>query len=269
MGTNSSRLDLSDLFTHWSSRSRAFPVCRLKGALPYTPLHSLTNPLILWLPLSQLLLGPCSSPGRCWTCSPPPKMCCSVGFARSLGMALVPLALCSIVANLLLLFPMGTISYMEENKISQYIWYFGGLGGGGVLMMVPAVVFITLGKCDCCWNQSLMMCGSVLAAVIGLLGSTYSFVISGFALFQGPLCFGLYGWSYPFDDQTGRYLLEPESWSRCTQPANIVEWNVTLLCVLLGLSVLEFIICLCQIGNGLVNAVCRPCCYKQEYSLNA
>lgn len=66
-----------------------------------------------------------------------------------------------------------------------------------------------------------------------------------------------------------RYLLQPETWSQCHQPAHIVEWNVTLLCVLLGLAVLEFVICLLQLGNGLVNAVCRPCCYKQEYSLNA
>ncbi|CAL1593379.1 unnamed protein product [Knipowitschia caucasica] len=196
-------------------------------------------------------------------------MCCSVGFARSLGLALVPLAVCSIVANLLLLFPMGETQYLQEDRLAQYVWYFGGLGGGGVLMLIPAVVFITLGKCDCCWNEGLMMCGSVLAAVLGLLGAGYSFVVAGFALVQGPLCFTSLGWTYAFEDQSGRYLLEPESWSQCLQPQNIVEWTVTLQCVLLGLSVLEVVVCLCQIGNGLVNAVCRPCCYKQEYSLSA
>lgn len=61
-------------------------------------------------------------------------MCCSVGFARSLGLALLPLALCSILANLLLLFPMGEISYIQENRLSAYIWYSGGLGGGGLLV---------------------------------------------------------------------------------------------------------------------------------------
>uniref|UniRef100_A0A3B5LFE0 Uncharacterized protein n=1 Tax=Xiphophorus couchianus TaxID=32473 RepID=A0A3B5LFE0_9TELE len=161
---------------------------------------------------------------------------CSVGFARSLGLALLPLALCSILANLLLLFPMGEITYIQQDRLASYIWYFGGLGGGG-----------------------LLMCGSVLAAIVGLLGSGYCFVISGLALVQGPHCFTSYGW----------YLLQPEIWPRCLQPINIVEWNITLLCVLLGLAVLEFIICLLQLGNGLVNAICRPCCYKQEYSLNA
>lgn len=140
---------------------------------------------------------------------------------------------------------------------------------GQCQMLVPAVAFTTLGKCSCCWNESLMMCGSVLAAVVGLVGSAYCFILSGYALLQGPQCFTSYGWSYPFADQKGRYLLQPETWTRCLQPVNIVEWNITLLCVLLGLAVLEFIICLLQLGNGLVNAVCRPCCYKQEYSLNA
>lgn len=49
------------------------------------------------------------------------------------------------------------------------------------------------------------MCGSVLAAVVGLLGSGYCFVMSGFVLLQGPQCFTSMGWTYPFSDQTGRY----------------------------------------------------------------
>ncbi|XP_069560826.1 transmembrane 4 L6 family member 1 [Brachyistius frenatus] len=196
-------------------------------------------------------------------------MCCSVGFARSLGLALLPLALCCMLANLLLLFPMGQSSYIQQDRLASYIWFFGGLGGGGLMMLIPALSFLSLGKCSCCWKESFMMWGSVLTAVVGLVGSAYCFIISGFALLQGPQCFTSYGWSYPFADQRGRYLLQPELWSQCRQPVHIVEWNVTLLCVLLGLAVLEFIICLLQLGNGLVNAVCRPCCYKQEYSLNA
>lgn len=61
-------------------------------------------------------------------------MCCSVGFARSLGLALLPLALCCILANLLLLFPMGEITYIQDDRLASYIWYFGGLGGGGILV---------------------------------------------------------------------------------------------------------------------------------------
>ncbi|KAM6962842.1 transmembrane 4 L6 family member 1 [Aplochiton taeniatus] len=194
---------------------------------------------------------------------------CSVGFVRSLGLALLPLAMGCMLANLLLLFPAGEVNYVQQDKISHYVWFFMGLGGGGILMLVPVAVFISLGKCSCCWNESFMMCGSLLAALVGLLGSSYCFVLSGLALLQGPLCFTKLGWTYPFNDQGGRYLMEPESWSVCLQPVNIVEWNVTLLCVLLGLSSLELLLCLSQLINGLVNAVCRPCCYKQGYTLNA
>lgn len=195
---------------------------------------------------------------------------CSLGFSRSLGYALLPLAVCCIVANLLLFFPGGELAYLQQDRLSRFTWFFMGIGGGGVLMFLPAAVFIRLGKCTgCCWNESFMMCGAVLAALVGLAGSGFCFLISALAMLEGPLCFTDLGWVYPFTDQGGRYLLEPEAWSQCKQPLHIVEWSVTLLSILLGLSALQFIICFLQLVNGLVTAVCRPCCYKQEYSLNA
>ncbi|XP_064865384.1 transmembrane 4 L6 family member 1-like [Oncorhynchus nerka] len=113
------------------------------------------------------------------------------------------------------------------------------------------------------------MCGSVTAALVGLAGSGYCFVISAMAMLEGPQCDTGLGWSYPFANEGGRYLFEQETWSNCSYPVSIVEWNVTLLSILLGLSGLEFIICFLQVINGLVTAVCRPCCYKQDYTLNA
>nr|XP_023859241.1 LOW QUALITY PROTEIN: transmembrane 4 L6 family member 1-like [Salvelinus alpinus] len=115
------------------------------------------------------------------------------------------------------------------------------------------------------------MCGSVTAALVGLAGSGYCFVISAMAMLAGPWCecATTLVWSYPFANDGGRYLFEQETWSQCSNPVSIVEWNVTLLSILLGLSGLEFIICFLQVINGLVTAVCRPCCYKQDYTLNA
>lgn len=193
-----------------------------------------------------------------------------MGFARSMGFALLPLALGCILANLLLFFPGGVLSYLQQERLSRFTWFFMGIGGGGVLMFLPAGVFISLGKCTgCCWNESFMMCGAVLASLVGLAGSGYCFVISALAILEGPFCFTDLGWTYPFLNGGGSYLLEPDSWSKCLQPMHIVEWNVTLLAILLGLSAIQFIICILQIFNGLFTAVCRPCCYKQEYSLNA
>lgn len=148
------------------------------------------------------------------------------------------------------------------------------------------------------------MCGSVLVSLIGLAGSGYCFIISALAMVEGPRCLHNQKWITPFQNDGGkyestlyitpytsclnamldsiellntflyvslvlRYLFDHKSWSQCNQPAHIVEWNVTLLSILLGLSLIEFLICLVQFISGLVSAVCRPCCYKQQYSLSA
>ncbi|XP_017573359.1 transmembrane 4 L6 family member 18 [Pygocentrus nattereri] len=195
---------------------------------------------------------------------------CSLGFARSLGFALIPLATCCIVANLLLFFPDGQMDFVKDNHLTKYVWFFMGIGGGGIAMFIPAITFLCMGKCaNSCGTESCAMCGSVLAALIGLVGSGYCFFISAVALLNGPFCFTSLGWRSPFESDGPKYLFARESWSECIQPVHIVEWNVTLLSIMLGLSTLEFLICVIQIVSGLVNAVCRPCCYKQEYSLNA
>lgn len=57
---------------------------------------------------------------------------CSFGFARSMGFALIPLATCCIVANVLLFFPGGALNYVGDGHVSFYPWLFMGVGGGGV-----------------------------------------------------------------------------------------------------------------------------------------
>ncbi|KAA0712527.1 L6 family member 1 Membrane component chromosome 3 surface marker 1 Tumor-associated antigen [Triplophysa tibetana] len=194
---------------------------------------------------------------------------CSLGFARSLGFALLPLATCCIVANVLLFFPDAQVTYVKENNVTTYVWYFMGIGGGGLAILIAAFVFLGMGKCaDGCGTESCAMCGSVLAALVGMAGSGYCFLISAFALLKGPYCLTKQGWMSPFENDGAKYLLDCEEWSECIQPKHIVEWNVTLLAILLGLSTFEFIICVLQLISGLVNAVFRPCCYKQEYNLN-
>ncbi|XP_036378040.1 transmembrane 4 L6 family member 18 [Megalops cyprinoides] len=192
---------------------------------------------------------------------------CSRSFTRSLGFALIPLAICCIVANILLYFPNGEVKHAKEDRLSKYVWFYMGIAGGGLVMFLPVVVFVSLDKCaNCCANDSCAMCGSVLAALIGLAGSGYCFVISALALTEGPKCEVSGLWEYPFVNGTGEYLMKRDSWSKC-RSVSMVEWHVTLFSILLALSGLESIICAVQLVNGLVAAVCRP--YKQRYSLNA
>ncbi|KAG7327882.1 hypothetical protein KOW79_009488 [Hemibagrus wyckioides] len=194
---------------------------------------------------------------------------CSLGFAKSLGFALIPLAICCIVANVLLFFPNLMLDFVREGHLSMYVWSFMGIGGGGIVIFITAFTFLSMGKCaDSCGTESCAMCGSVLASLIGLAGSGYCFIVSALAMVEGPLCLKE-TWITPFQNDGGKYLFDHKSWSQCNQPAHIVEWNVTLLSILLGLSLIEFLICLVQFISGLVSAVCRPCCYKQQYSLSA
>ncbi|KAJ8374347.1 hypothetical protein SKAU_G00049270 [Synaphobranchus kaupii] len=199
-----------------------------------------------------------------------PTNMCSKSFTRSLGIALIPLAVCCIIANVLLYFPNAETKYVQQDHLSTYVWFFTGIAGGGVLMIVPVLVFVNLERCaNCCASEGSAMCSSVLAALVGLAGAGYCFVISNLALMEGPYCLYAGEWQSPFTNQTGDYLFHRDTWSRCVEPPSIVEWNITLFSILLGLSGLECIICAVQLANGLVAAVCRPCCYKQRYSLNA
>ncbi|KAL1250831.1 hypothetical protein QQF64_018627, partial [Cirrhinus molitorella] len=87
-----------------------------------------------------------------------PLLCvkmCSLGFARSLGFALIPLATCCIVANVLLFFPDGKMNFIQDDHVTKYVWYFMGIGGGGLAMLVPTCVFLGMGKCaDSCGTDS-------------------------------------------------------------------------------------------------------------------
>ncbi|KAK1806120.1 hypothetical protein P4O66_012830 [Electrophorus voltai] len=195
---------------------------------------------------------------------------CSLRWARSLGFALIPLAVCCIVANLLLFFPDGRVDLVKKNNLTKYVWFFMGVGGGGLTILVTAISFLSLGQCaKSCGTETYAMCGSMLPALVGMAGSGYCFIISALALLEGPLCYTAQGWRSPFENKGPRYLFFWDTWSECIQPLHIVEWNMMLLSIQLALSTLEFLICTVQLLNGLVHAVCRPCCYKQEYRLNA
>ncbi|KPP74009.1 hypothetical protein Z043_106872 [Scleropages formosus] len=141
-------------------------------------------------------------------------------------------------------------------------------------MILPAAVFMNLGDCDgCCGNRdcgkSCAMLGSVVAALIGLAGASYCFVVSALTLTEGPYCRTSGDWGYPFANQSGKYLTERSTWSLCQEPAHVVEWNVTLFSILLALSGVEVLVCGMQVINGLLGGLCRACYHRSHYSLNA
>ncbi|KAM4738897.1 transmembrane 4 L6 family member 4 [Anableps anableps] len=189
---------------------------------------------------------------------------CSGGFAKCLGISLMPLSIVCVLCNILLFFPGGTI--VESEHITTEVWYFGGILGSGVLMIFPALVFLGLKNndcCGCCGNEScgrrFAMLSSILFAAVGVLGAGYSAVVSSVAIHNGPLCVvNKTEWIYPFSD--GDYLRNNTIWSICESPPAVVSWHLSLFCVLLVMGLIQIVLCAVQVINGLLGALCGDCC---------
>ncbi|CAF90631.1 unnamed protein product, partial [Tetraodon nigroviridis] len=193
---------------------------------------------------------------------------CSGGFAKCLGISLLPLSIVCVLCNILLFFPGGTS--VEKENITEQVWYFGGIVGSGVLMIFPALVFLGLKNndcCGCCGNEScgrrFAMLSSALFAGVGVLGAGYSFIISAVAINRGPKCVVSYNgtqaeWSTPFSN--GDYLSNSTAWNSCLGPEGVVSWHLSLFSVLLVMGLIQIALCAVQVVNGLLGAVCGDCC---------
>ncbi|XP_063772013.1 transmembrane 4 L6 family member 4-like isoform X1 [Pseudophryne corroboree] len=189
---------------------------------------------------------------------------CTGSCAKCLGIALIPLAILCILANILLFFPGGKVA-ANNGHISDEVWYFGGILGSGVLMVFPALVFLGLKNndcCGCCGNekcgQRFAMFSSMLFAAIGFVGAGYSFIISIVGIQKGPKCdIGNGNWTYAFDGEN--YLGNPSVWTKCQAPTDIVPWNLTLFSLLLIMSAVQAVLCAVQVINGLIGTFCGDC----------
>ncbi|KAG8148004.1 hypothetical protein E2320_023016 [Naja naja] len=55
------------------------------------------------------------------------------------------------------------------------------------------------------------------------------------------------------------YLQNQMVWELCVNPPSIVLWHIMLFSILLGLSLLEMVLCAIQVVNGLLGTVCGDC----------
>ncbi|KAG9494268.1 hypothetical protein GDO78_001888 [Eleutherodactylus coqui] len=127
-------------------------------------------------------------------------------------LAVIPLAVWSIVVNILLYFPNGVNTYAANNQLTNYVWYFQGICFGGILMIILSAVLLLVDfyKCSstCCAGKQLchIQCSKLetaLFALLGVLFSGYSLIISSLGLSQGPYCRTDTGWRYPFANTGG------------------------------------------------------------------
>ncbi|CAH2246876.1 transmembrane 4 L6 family member 4 [Pelobates cultripes] len=182
---------------------------------------------------------------------------CSGKCAKCLGIALIPLAILCILANILLFFPGGKVA-SENGHISDEVWFFGGILGSGAVMIFPALVFLGMKNndcCGCCGNES---CGkrfanfsSIIFAAVGFVGAGYSFIISAVAINKGPKC-GVITWNHAL-------------WDECTEPKDIIPWNLTLFSLLIIMGGVQAVLCAIQAINGLMGTIfgdckCCGCC---------
>ncbi|XP_014987244.1 transmembrane 4 L6 family member 18 isoform X1 [Macaca mulatta] len=180
-----------------------------------------------------------------------------------LSCLLIPLALWSIIVNILLYFPNGQTSYASSNKLTNYVWYFEGICFSGVMMLIVATVLLVLENnknYKCCQSENCskkyVTLLSIIFSSLGIAFSGYCLVISALGLIQGPYCRTLDGWEYAFEGTAGRFLTDSSIWIQCLEPAHVVEWNIILFSILITLSGLQVIICLIRVAMQLSKILC-------------
>ncbi|XP_053861449.1 transmembrane 4 L6 family member 5 isoform X5 [Malaclemys terrapin pileata] len=205
---------------------------------------------------------PRSPPGSRQRHPAPSRAMCTGRCSRLVGLALVPMALGCIVANVLLMFPNGETGWTDH--LTLQVWLMGGLAGGGLMVLCPGLSAIRAGGkgccgVGCCGNRCRML-RSVFCSLWGVLGGFYCLVVSATGLAKGPLCQDAEGtWGSPFQDISENYLANRTLWERCVTPPRVVLWHVVLFSVTLGLGAMELALCALQVLNGLLGTVCGDC----------
>ncbi|XP_008331333.1 transmembrane 4 L6 family member 5 [Cynoglossus semilaevis] len=183
---------------------------------------------------------------------------CTGKCSRFIALTLYPLAVLSIICNIVLFFPGGEVKYAKDGHITEEVKYMGGLVGGGLMVLLPALHIHLTGSKGCCGNRCGMLLSIVFAAV-GVAGALYSFIVAVVALQNGPLCKVLLIWSTPFKNGDQKYLTDDTWWGTCTEPKNMVQFHIGLFATLLATSCLQLILCATQMINGLVGCLCGTC----------
>ncbi|XP_073693510.1 transmembrane 4 L6 family member 4 [Garra rufa] len=194
---------------------------------------------------------------------------CTGKCSKFIGISLYPLAVVSIIANILLFFPDFQVIYSQEQAEGQYrltdeIKYMGGVLGGGVLVLIPAIHIHSTGNHGCCANRCGMFL-SIIFAAIGAVGALYSGVIAVVALIKGPVCMLENGtWCRPFVNSTENiYFEDSDYWDICEEPKDIVVFNLGLFSILALAACLELLLCGFQMFNGLFGCICGTCRNKE------
>jgi len=192
---------------------------------------------------------------------------CTGKCSKVIAVCLYVLAVVSIICNIMLFFPDFDTKWVSEDseetpRLTPEIKFMGGLVGGGLMILIPAIhIHLTSSKDGCCANR----CGMFLSigfAAVGVVGAIYSLAVAGVGLANGPICnIGFENWPLwirPFNN-TESYLENTDLWDLCKEPENVVEFNVALFSTLLVSGALACVLCGIQMVNGLFGCICGTC----------
>lgn len=197
---------------------------------------------------------------------------CTGACSKFVAYSLYPLALVSIICNIILFFPDFKTEYAGEDsketpRLTQEVKYVGGVVGGGIMVLIPAIHIHLTSARNCCANR----CGMFLSigfAALGVAGAIYSMSAAALGLSNGPLCLftnkdSVQEWGTPFANSTGSYLGDSGLWDTCIEPKDVVQFNLGLFATLLVSSSLQLILCAVQMVNGLFGCLCGTCGGKE------
>ncbi|XP_010897478.1 transmembrane 4 L6 family member 5 [Esox lucius] len=199
---------------------------------------------------------------------------CTGKCSKVIAISLYVLAGVSIICNIMAFFPGWSTEYTKTDgegngaRITDEVKYMGGLIGGGLMCLVPAIHIHLTSSNGCCANR----CGMFLSigfAAAGVVGALYSLATSALGLANGPVC--LYAdttsvlvWGRPFLNNNGSYLGNSDLWKTCLEPEDVVQFNLGLFATLVVAASLELVLCAIQMVNGLFGCLCGTCGGKEE-----
>lgn len=198
---------------------------------------------------------------------------CTGACSKFIAIPLYVLAAVSIICNIILFFPDFKTEYVGEDsdetpRITDEVKYVGGLIGGGIMILIPAIHIHLTSAEKCCANR----CGMFLSigfAAVGVLGGIYSMSTAALGLSNGPVCEFRHPltselqWGRPFMNSSGEYLSNKDVWDWCVKPENVVAFNLGLFCTLLVASALQIVLAAFQMINGLFGCICGTCSDKE------
>ncbi|XP_077445073.1 transmembrane 4 L6 family member 1 [Stigmatopora argus] len=198
---------------------------------------------------------------------------CTGACSKVVAVPLYILAPLSIICNIVLFFPDMDTKYAAQDqegdpRITPEVKYMGGLIGGGIMALVPAIHIHLTASGKCCANR----CGMFLSigfAALGVAGAIYSLSTAALGLANGPVCLWsnrdhpVPRWGTPFANSNGSYLADKSMWEWCQVPKGVVEFNLGLFSTLLVAASIQLVLCLIQMVNGLFGCLCGTCSGKE------